>query len=68
AKSSSHRASSAETMRNFKGASPWDTRRRIRQESQRDGRCPMAGAEREDGGVGGESPVGRRFGSGWMPA
>ncbi len=40
-------------------------RRRIIQESQRDGRCPMARTEREDGRVGREFLVGRRFGSGW---
>ncbi len=47
-------------------ASPWDTRRRIIQESQRDGRCPMAGTERENGGVGPEFLVGCWFGSGWV--
>ncbi|TVS12224.1 MAG: hypothetical protein EA424_22850 [Planctomycetaceae bacterium] len=46
-------------------ASPWDTRRLVTQESQRDGRCPMAGTKREVGEMGREFLVGRWFGSGW---
>ncbi len=45
-------------------ASPWDTRRLVMQKSQRDGRCPLAGTEWEDGGMGREFLVGRWFGSG----
>jgi hypothetical protein len=38
------------------------------QESQRDGRCPLAGTERENGSVGREFVVGRWFGWGMGPA